>query len=253
MAAPIGLQLYTVRKVAEAEGYANTVKKVAAMGYVGVEPAGFPGSTAAEAAKLFRDLGLAVPSAHVALPIGENKNETLDVIKTLGSKRVISGLGPKDFTTLDLVKASCDKFNEACENCRAAGLMFGIHNHWWEFKPVDGRMIYRIMLERLNPNIFFEIDTYWVQTAGCNPTDVVRELGRRAPMLHIKDGPAVQQQPMTAAGEGVLDFPAIVGAAGNDLDWLVVELDECATDMMEAVHKSITFLVTKGLGYGKKS
>lgn len=252
MPAPIGLQLYTVRKIIEKEGYANTVKKVAAMGYVGVEPAGFPGSTAAEAAKLFNDLGLAVPSAHVPLPIGDKKNEALDVMKTIGSKRAISGFGPNDFATPELIKASCDKFNEAYDNCKAAGLMFGIHNHWWEFLPVDGKLVYKIMLERLNPNIFFEVDTYWVKTAGCNPADVVRELGRRAPLLHIKDGPAVQQQPMTAVGEGTLDFPAILSAAGNNVDWLVVELDECATDMMKAVQKSITFLVEKGLGYGKK-
>ncbi len=61
MPAPIGLQLYSVREVAQKEGYATVVKKVAAMGYAGVEPAGYPGSNAAEAAKLFQDLGLAVP------------------------------------------------------------------------------------------------------------------------------------------------------------------------------------------------
>ncbi len=57
MPAPIALQLYTVRKNAEKQGYANVVRKVAAMGYAGVEPAGFPGSSAADADKLFKELG----------------------------------------------------------------------------------------------------------------------------------------------------------------------------------------------------
>lgn len=251
MAAPVALQLYSVRKEAEKEGYANTVKKVAAMGYAGVEPAGFPGSTAAEAANLFKDLGLDVPSAHVPLPIGDKKNEVIDTMKTLGSKRAISGFGAKEFATIDLTKAACAKFNEASENCRAAGLQFGIHNHWWEYQPVEGQMVYKLMLEQLDPNIFFEVDTYWVKTGGCDPAAVVKEYGKRAPLLHIKDGPAVQKQPMTAVGDGVMDFPAIVKAAGSNVEWLVVELDECATDMLEAVGKSIRFLKQKGLGRGK--
>jgi hypothetical protein len=49
----------------------------------------------------------------------------------------------------------------------------------------------------------------------------------------------------------VLDFPTIVKAAGNNLEWLIVELDDCATDMMEAVQKSVTYLKSKGLGRGK--
>ncbi len=251
MAAPVALQLYTVRKVAEKEGYESVVRKVAAMGYAGVEPAGFPGSNAKDAAKLFQDLGLAVPSAHVGIPIGEKKNETIDVMKTLGSKRAISGFGPKEFATLDLTKAACDKFNEAAANCKAAGLQFGIHNHWWEYQPVEGQMVYKVMLEKLDPGIFFEIDTYWVKTGGCDPVAVVKEMGKRAPLLHIKDGPAQQNVPQTAVGEGVLDFPKIVQAAGSNVEWLVVELDECATDMMEAVDKSVKYLIAKGLGRGK--
>jgi sugar phosphate isomerase/epimerase len=107
------------------------------------------------------------------------------------------------------------------------------------------------MLQHLNPAIFFEVDTYWVKTAGCNPADIVKEYGKRAPLLHIKDGPAVQKQPMTAVGDGVMDFAGIVQAAANNVQWLVVELDECATDMMQAVEKSVKYLVQKGLGRGK--
>ncbi len=251
MPAPIGLQLYTVRKVAEAQGYEDTVRKVAAMGYAGVEPAGFPGSTAKDAAKLFADLGLAVPSAHVPLAIGEKKNEAIETLQILGSKRAISGLGPKEFETLDLVKAACDKFNEAHANCKAAGLEFGIHNHWWEFQEVEGQLVYKVVLEQLDPAILFEIDTYWVQTGGCDPAAVVAEMGKRSPLLHIKDGPAQQKVPQTAVGEGRLDFAKIVTAGGANTEWLIVELDDCATDMMEAVQKSVTFLTSKGLGRGK--
>ena len=64
MTAPIGIQLYTVRD-ALAEDFTGTIKKIADMGFVGVETAGFPGTTPAEAKKLFDDLGLVVLGAHV--------------------------------------------------------------------------------------------------------------------------------------------------------------------------------------------
>jgi len=58
---------------------------------------------------------------------------------------------------------------------------------------------------------------------------------------------------MTAVGKGVLDFPAIIAAADpNVLDWLIVELDSCGTDMTEAVQDSYTYLIENGLAAGNK-
>jgi hypothetical protein len=58
---------------------------------------------------------------------------------------------------------------------------------------------------------------------------------------------------MTALGEGVVDIPAIVAAGAGSTEWLVVELDRCATDMMEAVHKSYQYLIEKELGRGSNN
>jgi sugar phosphate isomerase/epimerase len=246
MAAPIALQLYSIRDEMDGDFEAG-VRKIAEMGYAGVEPAGFPGSTAEKAGKLFKELGLAVPSAHTSPPIGDKKQETLDAMNEIGSKRIISGRGPDNFKTMDLVKESCDIFNEASSVAVENGMTFGIHNHWWEFLPIDNRRVYQVMLDHLAPEVFFEVDTYWVQAGGCNPSDVLRELGARAPLLHIKDGPCEQGKPMTAVGDGVMDFPSVVEAGGSITEWMIVELDECATDMMEAVEKSCAYLVGKGL------
>ena len=57
---------------------------------------------------------------------------------------------------------------------------------------------------------------------------------------------------MTAIGKGDLDIPPIVRAADpNVLEWLVVELDECDTDMLEALKDSFDYLVSTGLGHGR--
>jgi hypothetical protein len=39
-----------------------------------------------------------------------------------------------------------------------------------------------------------------------------------------------------------MDFPAILNAAAGPVEWLIVELDRCATDMMEAVAQSYRYL-----------
>ena len=249
MPIPLAIQLYSVRDTL-AQDFAGVVQKIAAIGYAGVEPAGFPGTTPQEAGKLFQSLGLAVPSAHTALPLGEHENEVLDAMAAIGCPRIVSGKGPDDFTTLDQIKQTCDLFNQASAVAAESGLQFGIHNHWWEFQSVEGRLVLDVMLDHLEPGVFFEIDTYWVQAAGHDPAAVVGKLGKRTPLLHIKDGPAVRGEPMVAVGDGVMDVPSIVQAGAGSTAWMIVELDVCATDMMEAVEKSYDYLVSRGLARG---
>jgi sugar phosphate isomerase/epimerase len=252
MTAPIALQLYTLREAAAEQGFETIVRQVAEMGYLGVEPAGLTGTTPEAAGKLFRELGLAVPSAHVALPVGEDKQQVLDTMAAIGSTCIVSGKGPADFETVDAIKATCDLFNEANANARAAGMSFGIHNHWWEYLVVGERYAYEIMLDLLDPAITFELDTYWIQVAGPNPAEIVAQMGARSPLLHIKDGPANRQEPMQPIGSGVLDWPAIVQAGGSHTEWLIVELDRCVTDMVEAVGQSYDYLVGGGLARGNR-
>jgi sugar phosphate isomerase/epimerase len=70
---------------------------------------------------------------------------------------------------------------------------------------------------------------------------VLSELDRRIGSIHWKDGPAVHGEPMTALGEGTLDLQRVFKALVRPVDW-VVELDECATDPLEAAHRSLVYL-----------
>jgi sugar phosphate isomerase/epimerase len=248
---PIGVQLYSLREALAAD-FEGTVRQVAAMGYAGVETAGFPGTTPEKAAALFRSLGLSVPSAHIPLPLGDKQQEVLDTMAALGARwLVLAYLPPEDFATIDSIKAQCGRINEANEVARAAGLTLVYHNHWWEYQPVDGWYPYQVMAQHLDPTVKFEIDTYWVQTAGKSAVDVVRELDDRVPLLHLKDGPLDTKASMVAVGEGRMDFEPIVQAA-DSAEWLIVELDRCDTDMLTAVNKSFQFISQKGWGHGKQ-
>ena len=253
MTAPIALQLYTIRDLL-AQDYEGTLRKVADMGYVGVETANMFGGSPASAAKLFGELGLAVSAAHGALPVGDKKQEVLDIIDALNCKRLIlPGQPPEKYTSLNGIKSVCDALNEGAAVAKANGFRVGYHNHWFEYQLVGDRLAIDVMLEYLDPEVFLEVDVYWVQTAGQNPEEVVRRLGSRAPLLHVKDGSCQRDAPMTALGEGVVDIPGVVAAGAGSTEWLIVELDECATDMLEAVRKSYGYLIGKGLARGNKN
>ncbi len=243
MSTPIGLQLYTVREAAE-QDYARTMERVAALGYDGVETAGFPGTTPVKAAQLFNDLGLKVAGAHGPLPVGDTRQQALEMMAALGATRLITPwLDPKHFADVTALQATADLLSQAAAEAKAAGLTFHYHNHWFEPALVEGKPAFAHLLERVSPDVHFELDLYWCQVGGLTPQAAIEMMGERAKLLHVKDGPADSpQSPMVAVGDGTLDYRTIL--ASTAAEWFVVELDHCATDMFTAVERSVKYLKT---------
>lgn len=249
---PISIQLYTVREVA-AKDFPGTLRTIADIGYKGVEYAGLHGHDPKEIAKLVSDLGMTVSSSHTGLPTPETVGKIAETEAALGNTRVISGFGPDDLKTEDAVKAAAAKFQQAADLLKPYGMTFGFHNHWWEFAKIGDKYVYDILMAEA-PDIFSELDVYWCAFGKADPVQIIKKYSSRLPLLHIKDGMLEEGKHVhTAVGSGKLDMPAIIGAADpNVLKWLVVELDACETDMMEAVRQSYKYLTSSGLGEGNK-
>lgn len=247
----LALQLYSLRAEL-VDDFEGVVRQVAAAGYAGVEPFGYPARDAVAEGQHFRALGLQVPSMHAAFPAGAEAAAIIEAARAVGTERIIAGFGRGEaWDTRAKIEANCALVNEAAGNAAAAGMRVGYHNHWWEFDTVvDGRPVWRHMLDLLDERVFFQVDTYWVQVGGADVVEVLQTLGRRAQLLHIKDGPADDPAAdMVAVGSGVMDWPAILAA--GDSDWLVVELDRCGTDMLQAVRDSHDWLTREGHARGK--
>ena len=103
--------------------------------------------------------------------------------------------------------------------------------------PVDGGV---------NGGVLLEVDTYWAAVGGQDVPALLGRLGDRVRYLHVKDGPVTRDDPMTAVGAGRMPVAEIL-AAGTAAEWHVVELDQCATDMMTAVGESLAWLAARGL------
>ena len=138
--AKIGLQLYTVREKIK-DNIADTLHKIADMGFEAVETAFWPDAISVkQAGKYLKDAGLTVSSAHVELPIGDKKSAMLEIAETFNCKKMIWHGWPEDkrYSSLDGTKELVNIYNEANHFAKSNGLQFGLHNHWWEYRNKSG-------------------------------------------------------------------------------------------------------------------
>ena len=207
----------------------------------------------AEVRATLDDAGLTLSSAHVGLAKPDDYEAALDDHQALGCDTVvIPALAPKMFADLDSVRAAADLVNATNERVRARGLTLGYHNHFWELESViDDRPALLHLFDNLDGSVLAEVDVYWARVGGADPAQLVAELGDRAALLHVKDGPAGDpSQAMVAVGDGAIDIPGVL-AAGTAARWHIVELDRCDTDMFEAVERSYHYLVDHHLSQGR--
>jgi hypothetical protein len=66
----------------------------------------------------------------------------------------------------------------------------------------------------------------------------------------LSSSPGARGLPMTALGEGVVDLPAAL-SANAAARWHIIEIDDTATDMVEAVRASYRYLVDGRFSYGR--
>ncbi len=239
----VALQLWTVRDAfgADADG---TLSRVKAAGFSAVELAPLPpGLEPARLAESLARHGLAVVSIHGDLPTPATIGHWEQLARACRCSKIIWHGWPRDvrFDTPAGVRDLVAACNAAGALARAHGLAFGMHNHWWEFEPLAGDRPIPLLHEGLHPDVFWQLDVYWAQTAGADPAAVLAELGQRVRSIHWKDGPCAHGRPMTALGEGKVDVPRILRALTHPADW-VIELDECATDPLEAARQSRVYL-----------
>ncbi len=257
---PISVQLYTLREQVKEQGFPQILEKVAKFGYTGVEFAGFGGHTAEETAGFLKEFGLKASSTHGGLPTDENIDEILANGALFGYQTHIGGFGRNHFEEPAGLDEAIGWIQKGVDLLEGKSLRMALHNHGWEFDKLwDGKLPHERIRDDV-PGVFFQLDTYWVETglkllgpeAGRSLPSVLEAFGERVKNPHIKDGPAVEKEPMTAVGKGSMDWKTIFASMPETVEWLVVELDHCATDMLEAVEESYKFLTGEGYATGTK-
>ncbi len=254
MPPPIAIQLYTLREEFNPEVDQEVVamlKKVAKMGFLGVELAGTYKIKRKEFRKIVEDLGLKMIGDFVPVIEQSNANAILDEQEEIGNHMLISGFEAEDCKTIASLKKCASQLNEMVRLASQRGMRVEILNHWWEFQTkIEGKTAHQHLMEQADPSILADLDIYWVQTAGEDPTTVLRSLGKRATSIHVKDGPCDNpDHPQVAVGKGKVDIQKVLSI--SKAEWHNVELDKCATDMFQAVEESYRFLIDHNLASGR--
>jgi sugar phosphate isomerase/epimerase len=219
---PVALQLWSVRDDMKRD-FAATAGAVAAIGYDGVELAGYGNLDASGAKAALDAAGLKVAGMHVSYPsLAADPTAVISDALLFGTKHVAcSWWPPGHFVSRMACERIGEQLNAVGETLRGFGIHFGFHNHDHEFRIFDGKPAMDWILGASEPrNLFAEVDVYWVHHAGYSPAKFIRDHGSRVPLLHLKDEKEL--------GLGPVDFGEIftavdsVGAA----EWYIVEQEE---------------------------
>ncbi|MGV3487563.1 MAG: sugar phosphate isomerase/epimerase family protein [Tuberibacillus sp.] len=247
---PVALQMYTLRRESEKD-FLGTLEKVAALGYSGVEFAGYGGLDPQVLKNVLSDNGLIPVSSHVPLHLLEN--ELANVIKDLQAlgcpHLVCPWLAPEQRTEAFYAKL-IDVLNHVGKNCREQGITFSYHHHDFELATLDnGKKPLEWLMAETNPDwVKVEFDVYWLKKAGEDPVDWLRRFKGRAPLIHLKDMTKDDTQFFAELGTGGVDIDSILNQGEPaGVEWWIVEQDECTGSPLDSVAASMEFLKQKGI------
>jgi sugar phosphate isomerase/epimerase len=238
-----GLQLYTLRDDLPKDPK-GVLKQVADMGYKQIESfegdkGMFWGMTNTEFKKYLDDIGLVIVSSHC--DIDKDFEKKADEAAAIGMKYLLSAwVGPQK--TLDDYKKIADKFNQRAETCRKAGIKFAYHNHDYSFTQQEGQFPQDIFMQNTNKELVdYEMDIYWVVTAGQDPITWLKKYPNRFKLAHIKDRkknvPLTVKDASVVIGQGEIDFAKVLDVGeDNGFEYYIVEqeLYENTTPLLAA-------------------
>ena len=225
-----GIQLWTVKQ-ALAKDAKGVLKQLASFGYTQIESfegaqGMFWGMSPTEFKKHVEGLGMTVLSSHFNDIYKDSFTQKAADATTAGLKYLIlpSEAGSK---TVDDYKKLADRFNACGEICKKHGLKVGYHNHAGVFKPIDNQVPLDILLNNTDKNnVVFEMDIYWVVTAGANPVAYLEKYKNRFKLGHVKDRikNTNEEDASCILGEGSIDFPKLLPVAKqNGMEYFIVE------------------------------
>jgi sugar phosphate isomerase/epimerase len=235
------------------EDYWGTLKKVAALGYKGIE--GGINPKAASSLKEYKQkldlLGLKLVAQGASVDLLKEKfDEIVKTAKTLQCKYVVVYYGP--CSSKKQVLQDAQTYNELGKSLHAKGIQLCYHNHCQEFTKFDGKHGLDILLENTDPRyLAVQLDVAWVTIGGEDPAEYILKYADRCPLIHLKD---ISRKVVTndlhdlklsgiwtEVGTGVVNFKSVLAAAEKaGVEWGSVEQDRLRDlPSMESIKLSI--------------
>ena len=237
-----GVQLWSVRHLMD-QDVVGTLSALANMGYTDIESAGynnglFYNMQPSDFKKLIEDLGLQMQSSHTGTGtfrpdqthmMTKNWEAVCEDAAEVGAKSLICGyFDEQERKTIDDFKQHAELFNQCGEVAKQYGLIFGHHNHDYEFLEIDGQRPYDVLLSDSDPDkVIFELDLYWIRKGNADAFEYFKNHPGRFPIWHVKDMDDTDERFFTEVGSGVINWEEIFKQkAISGMQYFYVEQDE---------------------------
>jgi sugar phosphate isomerase/epimerase len=256
-AANLGVQLYTVRQIIEANP-AAVLKAIQDIGYREVE------ATYGNLDKIWpalKETQLKPVSVHLDTALffagGAKLDAAIADVKQRGFQYVVLPyIPPNQRGGLDTFKKLAETLNKSGEKAKAAGMTLCYHNHAFEFEPMEGTTGFELLMKETHKGLVsLEMDVFWVSVAGHDPVALLKKYATRVALLHLKDkasGTPVQynervpKETFKEVGNGTIDIAAVLETAKKSaVKHYFVEQDQTPGDPIESLRESYKYLSGK--------
>ena len=277
----LGVQMMMLKQKVEELGPYETMKKLYELGFRAVEVSQIPMTeeNVSELKRASDDFGMTIAALSAGLePVmpgapGETLKDDFDKIvedcKKLDCRYVRIGMMPLEMMSdKDSIMAFIERAEEMAGKLEEHGIHLYYHTHHIEFQKFDGEYLLDLMKQNTE-KLGFELDVHWIQRAGVNPVEFIKEYKGRVSLLHLKDYRigALETEPedfedmakffhkftnlieFAEVGEGNLDIPAIIEAGlESGAEYFLIEQDDTyGRDPFDSLEMSAKNL--RDLGY----
>ncbi len=218
-----GFQIWTINKDLRND-FAGTLNKMGAMGYSEVEmcsPLGYGFKTlnemsGTEMRKIIEDAGLVCSSSHFTSgELRKSLDNRIEWASQIGMKQMAQSMPriPRE-ATMDDWRKTAQELNVIGDKTKAAGIQMVYHNHHFEFKEIDGELIYDVLLEELDPDLVKMQFQVAVINVGFKAEDYFRKYPGRFISAHLADY-STELEKQVPVGQGIVDWEDLFEAANT--------------------------------------
>jgi sugar phosphate isomerase/epimerase len=168
----------------------------------------------AELRAAFKAAGLRCESCHFNFrELKENLDERIAWAKEVGLKQMIlASFGLRPEATLAEWSKAAAELNRVGERTMKAGLQLGFHNHNFEFKTIDGILVYDELMRAFDPKLVKMQFQVAVISLGFEAATYFQKYPGRFISLHLADWSATEKKAVPV-GSGVVDWKKLFAAA----------------------------------------
>ncbi len=211
----LGVQIHSVRPQL-IDDFEGTLSKISRIGYKNIEAYGLNSDgffIEKISPKYYRDtvrnLGMNLLSSHINYFNFKDINRIIDSALEAEIKYGIIPITPEKYRhSISGYRDFAEYLNKVGEKFNESGIIFGFHNHDFQFNRLENKIPYEILLQHTMPNfVTFQMDLYWATKGGADPIYLINKYPGRFKSFHVKD--LDESYNRASVGSGVIDFESI--------------------------------------------